>query len=717
MNWPHTHRNEVHPNSIIPPYILESIAANGNLAQRRLAQRTLLVDSRIRAARIAATEALSATAAEESAGPPRKNRLIYDAGHSTNLPGNLVRSEGRTPTGDVAVNEAYDGLGATFDLFFDVYGRNSIDDNGMDLIGIVHYDNNYDNAFWDGAQMVFGDGDGTIFNRFTIAIDIMGHELTHGVTGGTAGLVYQDQPGALNESISDVFGSLVKQRALGQTAGQADWLIGAGLWAQGINGVALRSMSAPGTAYDDPVIGRDPQPDHMSRYVNTASDNGGVHINSGIPNRAFYLAAIGIGGNAWDVAGNIWYRTLLDPRLSATAQFQDFANLTVDIAGQLYGASVRSTVAQAWRTVGIDVVGLTSPRVPSFAQVEAVSRSTDKLDIFVTDQNGVIYTAAWEPSFPDWWHGWWELNGGRAAPGAPLHAVSRSTDKLDTFVIGTDSRVYTAAWEPSFPDWWHGWWQLNGGVAAPGAHVTVVSRNTDKLDVFVVGTDGHVYTAAWEPGFPDGWHGWWRIGDICVPPGAPISAVSRSADKLDIFVTDENGVIMTAAWEPAFTDGWHGWWKLNGGRAAPGAYVTAVSRSTDKLDVFVIGTDSRVYTAAWEPSFPDWWHGWWAIGDIRVPQGAPVHAVSRSTDKLDIFVTDERGVIMTAAWEPSFSDWWHGWWELNGGRAAPGAPVTAVSRSTDKLDAFVIGTDGRVWTAAWEPSFPDWWHGWWPIGN
>jgi Pregnancy-associated plasma protein-A len=395
--------------------------------------------------------------------------------------------------------------------------------------------------------------------------------------------------------------------------------------------------------------------------------------------------------------------------------YVDDAAMFMFTAGQV--VRMQATLDNERSAIGTTRPVLTSPRLPARTQVGVVSRSTDKLDIFVTDQNGVIFTAAWEPAFTDWWHGWWELNGGRAAPGAPIHGVSRNTDKLDIFVTGTDNRLYTAAWEPAFTDWWHGWWQLNGGVAAPGAHVTVVSRSTDKLDIFVVGTDGRVYTAAWEPGFTDGWHGWWPIGDIRVPQGASIQAVSRSADKLDIFVTDINGVIFTAAWEPSFTDGWHGWWELNGGRAAPGAPVTAVSRSTDKLDVFVVGNDGRVYTAAWEPSFTDGWHGWWPIGDIRAPQSAPVHVVSRSTDKLDIFVTDINGVIFTAAWEPAFTDWWHGWWELNGGRAAPGAPVTAVSRSTDKLDVFVVANDSRVWTAAWEPSFPDWWHGWWPIGE
>ena len=205
----------------------------------------------------------------QSVGPPRENRIIYDAQGTTNLPGIKRRGEGDAPTADVAVNEAYAGLGGTWNLYWNVYNRNSIDNNGMDLIGTVHYGNKYDNAFFNGSQMVFGDGDGVIFNRFTISIDIMGHELTHGVTAATAKLVYQGQSGALNESISDVFGSLVKQYSATpqQTAAQADWLIGAGLLASGINGVALRSMKAPGTAYNDPRLGgKDPQPDNMSGY-------------------------------------------------------------------------------------------------------------------------------------------------------------------------------------------------------------------------------------------------------------------------------------------------------------------------------------------------------------------------------------------------------------------------------------------------------------------
>jgi Zn-dependent metalloprotease len=208
--------------------------------------------------------------------------------------------------------------------------------------------------------MVFGDGDGRLFNRFTISLDVIGHELTHGVTENEAGLRYLYEPGALNESLSDVFGSLIKQRVLNQAADQADWLIGAGLLAEGVNGVALRSMKAPGTAYDDKVLGKDPQPSDMQGYVQTTRDNGGVHINSGIPNRAFYLTAAAIGGYAWEKAGKIWYQTVTDKRLRRSANFAAFAQLTIDNAAKLYGTdgAEHKAVQDAWAEVGVVKGGL-----------------------------------------------------------------------------------------------------------------------------------------------------------------------------------------------------------------------------------------------------------------------------------------------------------------------------------------------------------------------
>ncbi len=301
----------------LPPVLLRAVAERGTPQQRERARRTLAVDGLLRATRAASPTPRAAPGAQ--AGSPRgPRRTIADAAGTEDLPGRVVREEGGAPTGDLAADEAYDGLGATWTLFAEAYGRDSIDGRGLPLQATVHYGSDYDNAFWDGTRMVFGDGDGELFGRFTASLDVIGHELAHGVTETEAGLVYEGQSGALNESVSDVFGSLVRQRALGQTAEQADWLIGADLLLPGVDGVALRSMRAPGTAYDDPVLGKDPQPDRMSRYVETLDDNGGVHTNSGIPNRAFFLYATAVGGHAWETAGQVWYDALRSPDLRPT---------------------------------------------------------------------------------------------------------------------------------------------------------------------------------------------------------------------------------------------------------------------------------------------------------------------------------------------------------------------------------------------------------------
>lgn len=360
-NCQHHHHHSIF--CILPPHILRNIAERGSEVQRRAALQALSVDTTFRSMRSTALMARPATAPNRSlfAAEPLtvKQRTIHDANHQETLPGRIVRTEGQAPTGDPAVDEAYEGLGDTFDFFAEAYHRNSIDDDGMPLIATVHYGRDYNNAFFNSEQMVFGDGDGVLFNRFTIALDVIGHELGHGVTEDEAGLRYLFQSGALNESMSDVFGSMVKQKKLNQTADSADWLIGAGLLADGVNGRALRDMRAPGTAFDDPVLGKDPQPDHMDKYVLTNEDNGGVHINSSIPNRAFYLAATSIGGFAWEKAGRIWYEALRDSRVRPTTGFRRFAGITADIAGRLYGfcSQEQRAVVDAWSTVGLPPTG------------------------------------------------------------------------------------------------------------------------------------------------------------------------------------------------------------------------------------------------------------------------------------------------------------------------------------------------------------------------
>jgi Zn-dependent metalloprotease len=349
---------------IVPTNVLVRVIDEGSPQTRAAAIRTLAISERVRERR-AITRRLVQHQPQASAAlllaPVHEQRVVDDVrnGSMGDLPGTKARGEGDPPSADVAVNPAYDGAGATYDFYLDIFNRNSVDDQGLELVSSVHFETDYDNAFWNGAQMVYGDGDDQMFKRggFTECLDVMAHELTHGVTQFTAGLRYRGQSGALNESFSDVLGSLVKQRSLGQTADQADWLIGEGIMGPQLPGVALRSLKAPGTAFQF-----DNQPADMDHYVELPDDgdprhdNGGVHINSGIPNHAFYLAATALGGNAWEKAGRIWYTTLTT-RLGEDSDFQAAADATVAVGGDLFGAggAEEQAVRAAWQQVGITV--------------------------------------------------------------------------------------------------------------------------------------------------------------------------------------------------------------------------------------------------------------------------------------------------------------------------------------------------------------------------
>jgi Zinc metalloprotease (elastase) len=313
----------------------------------------------MRATRIAAQAMPSLMAV--MAPNQKKTRLVYDARKGTQLPGKLVRSEGQAKLADAAVNEAYDYAGNTYDFYSEVFKRNSLDDKGMTLISSVHVGEvnevgqlvSMNNAFWNGEQMAYGDGDGKIFQRFTRALDVVGHELTHGVQSFTSNLTYFAQSGALNEHFADVFGILVRQWKNSETVAKANWVIGAEVLKLKPTRRGIRDMENPGTAFiNDPDLGTDPQPAHMSKLYTGPRDRQGVHINSGIPNRAFVLTAKALGGKAWETAGRIWYDTLL--QLTSTSQFRDCAKLTVQVATS-HGAAAKKAVKDAWKKVGITV--------------------------------------------------------------------------------------------------------------------------------------------------------------------------------------------------------------------------------------------------------------------------------------------------------------------------------------------------------------------------
>lgn len=361
---------------VVPPYLLERLATcderraralrgegppngwaqdtRGIEAVAELARRTLLADERMRERRSSHTREPEHSILAE---PGTLRREISDAERTESLPGKLIRKEGQDPVEDADVNRAYDGLGATYRFLEEVFRQSSIDGAGLALEGTVHYGVGYDNAFWDGYRMVFGDGDGKVFASFTSSLSVIAHELGHGLMQHTTDLRYEGQSGALNESFADVFGVLVEQFHRGDTVGSASWIVGDGIFLPGIKGAGVRSMKAPGTAYDDPALGKDPQPDHMDGYVRTREDSGGVHLNSGIPNRAFYLAAEALGGHAWERAGRVWFETIALRKLPLDVDFRGFARETVRVARALYGreSAEENAVRAGWRGVGITV--------------------------------------------------------------------------------------------------------------------------------------------------------------------------------------------------------------------------------------------------------------------------------------------------------------------------------------------------------------------------
>ncbi len=272
--------------------------------------------------------------------PHARNRQVWDAndpgdGVFGDLPGLLVREEGDGPTGDTDTNDAYDFAGDTYDYFSSDHGRDSYDDAGATLHSTVHYcpDSGhcpYVNAFWNGAQMVYGDG-------FPAADDVVAHELTHAVTEHSANLFYYMQSGALNESFSDIFGEVVDlENGAGNDAASVRWRMG-----EDVPGIgAIRDMMTP-TDFNDPGKTSD------GLYVcgDPGSDRGGVHSNSGVPNHAFALMVDGgtyngvaVTGIGLDKAGRVQYRALTGYLLSSSG-FHDAADVLAQSCLDLIGTA------------------------------------------------------------------------------------------------------------------------------------------------------------------------------------------------------------------------------------------------------------------------------------------------------------------------------------------------------------------------------------------
>jgi Zn-dependent metalloprotease len=329
---------------IIPPDLLYEFIKKGSSEEKDKAIHTLELSESLRTQR----SILSRIHGLRVSGHQQKRRIVYDAKHAEDifsLPGDPKRyEEDTTDLGDKDVDNCYHNTGLVYDFYKGVFMRNSIDDNGTAMHSSVHFGVDFDNAVWTGNQMVYGDGSDLLFKKGSIAknLTVTAHELTHGVTDHEANLVYRGQPGALNEHISDAFAIMCDQWVNKHTVNESSWLIGKDML---VEGQALRSLKEPGTAYPS-----DKQVSHMRDYHTGMR----IHYSSGIPNRAFYLACMQIGGYAWEKAGKIWY-TALKERLREYSKFQDAADIMFDVAGSVFGkdSGEQDAMYKGWEGVGI----------------------------------------------------------------------------------------------------------------------------------------------------------------------------------------------------------------------------------------------------------------------------------------------------------------------------------------------------------------------------
>lgn len=337
--------------AFVPTSVLDRFAVDLTLSEtlRQAFQDTAQHASGWRSQRTSISPAARhAKAKPQGANPSlRPEILIFDSRHSSTLPGNHIAIA--DPYQDETAHRIHQNIQSILLFYKSIFNRNSVDNNGMGIFTSIHYGNSYCNAYWNGSQMVIGDGDGEIFTDFAFSDDVLVHELTHGVTQYTLGLGFTGEPGALNESLSDIFSAVYRQWRLRQSSQLADWTIGStvlGQSARKMGYTCLRSLSEP----DSPTsLMR--LPGHMRDW----DPNGDPHINSGIPSQAFYRAAMQVGGNTWDRVALIWYSAMANGRRQPNMTFAEFASATITRASALFrsNAAVPKSIENSWRQVGV----------------------------------------------------------------------------------------------------------------------------------------------------------------------------------------------------------------------------------------------------------------------------------------------------------------------------------------------------------------------------
>lgn len=483
--------------------------------------------------------------------------------------------------------------------------------------------------------------------------------------------------------------------------------------------VTALESSGPGTGNTSNLVEIQQGPSEICGYLHLQKDKADVHHNDHVR----MGQKLGLVGDTGTNVGAFHLHLATTDKTDGSPGFVTFPVTFSDYQ--------RRDTTNGWANVqrGMpkrgDVIRI--PPTPTFGPRSlgvgsSIARHSDRIDLVATASDGQVWATRFDAgTYVRVWDRWRPVLAHLAAPDTPVAVVSRADDHLDVFMAGSDGRTYTGASSSSFDGQWRGWWNILKGAVPSGGTVTAVARAAGKLDVFIVSTDGGVYTAAWDQNVAAGaWRGWWRIGSQVAKPGSPVAVVSRHPDKLDIFVAGTDGKTHTAAWDKNLSGGqWRGWWNILTGSIPAGGTITPVARGPEHLDIFLTSTDGGVYTASWDQNIAGGrWQGWHRIKSLTAKPGSPVAAVARDPFKLDIFVAGTDSKTYTAAWDKNVSGgMWRGWWNIQTGRIAPGTPVSAVSRAPDRLDVFIVSTDKRIYTAAWAQNVAAGaWQGWWRIG-
>jgi hypothetical protein len=368
---------------------------------------------------------------------------------------------------------------------------------------------------------------------------------------------------------------------------------------------------------------------------------------------------------------------------------------------------------------------------PPPSPVTSINRTTDTLDLFAVGFDGGVYSTFWNAN--GWHEPWFRLadtNFGdlfTIPPHSEVAVLSRFPQHLDLFVVGRDSAIYSTFWDAN-GGWFNHWFRLadpnfpDGFKIPAGSSVSSLSRYGDHIDLFVSGFDGGIYSTFWDVN--SGWFGhWFRLGDtnfgddFTIPPGAPISNLSRFKDHIDLFVSGRDGGIYSTFWDA--NGGWFGHWFRLGDTnfgddftIPPGAPISNLSRYRDHIDLFVAGRDGGVYSTFWDAN-GGWFNRWFRLADTNfgddftIPPGAPVSSLSRYRDHIDLFVAGRDGAVYSTFWDAN-GGWFNHWFRLSdpnfgdGFTVPPGSRIYSLSRFRDHIDLFVMGRDGAAYSTFWD---------------